>query len=89
MHKAKGNKSAAKDHWHLVAFWFWSMSPAEQNYAIGNEEMLAIIMSSCYWRHYLRGAKHPVEALTDRHNLERFRTTKSLRHRQAHWWEIL
>jgi hypothetical protein len=42
---AKGNKSASKGHKHLVVFWSWSMSPAEQNYAVGNQELLAIVMS--------------------------------------------
>ncbi len=65
------------------------MSPAEQNYAVGDQEMLAIIMSCCHWRHYLEGARHPVEVLTDHNNLQRFMTTKSLTHRQARWWETL
>jgi hypothetical protein len=70
-------------HWHPVAFWSRSMSPAERNYTVSNQEMLAIVMSCRHWRHYLEGAQHPVEVLTDYHNLQRFTTTKSLTGRQA------
>jgi hypothetical protein len=65
------------------------MSPAEWNYAVGDQKMLAIVMSCRYWRHYLEGARHPVEVLTDHHNLQRFMTTKSLMGQQALWWETL
>jgi hypothetical protein len=74
----KGNMFAGKGHWHLVAFWSRSMSPVEQNYAVGNQEMLAIVMSCCHWHHYLEGMRYPVEVLTDHHDLHRFMTTKSL-----------
>jgi hypothetical protein len=37
MYSVKGNKSASKDHWHPIAFWSWSMSPMEQNYAVGDQ----------------------------------------------------
>jgi ferredoxin len=47
-----------KGHWHLVASWSRSMSPAERNYAVGDQEMLAIVMSCRHWRHYLKGARH-------------------------------
>jgi hypothetical protein len=69
---------SGKGHWHPVAFWTRSMSPAERNYGIGDQEMLAIVMSCRHWRQYLEGARHPVEVLTDHYNLQRFMTTKSL-----------
>ncbi len=87
--RATGKGCVNKGHWHPVAFWSRSMSPAERNYAIGDQEMLAIVMSCHYWRHYLEGARHPVEVLTDHHNPQRFMTTKSLTGRQARWWETL
>ncbi len=46
-------------------------------------------MSCRHWRHYLEGTRHPVEVLTDHHNLQRFMTTKALTGRQARWWETL
>jgi hypothetical protein len=69
VHSAKGNESASKGYWHWVACWSWSMSPVKQKYVLGNQEMLAIIMSCCRWRHYLKGARHLVEVLTDHHIL--------------------
>jgi hypothetical protein len=75
----------AKGYWHPVAFWSRSMSPAERNYTVGAQEMLAIVMSCRHWQHYLEGARYPVEVLTDHHNLQRFMTTKSLTGRQARW----
>jgi hypothetical protein len=69
---------AAKGHWYLKAFWSCSMSLAECNYTVSNQEMLAIVMSCRHWQHYLEGARYPVEVLTDHHNLQRLMTTKSL-----------
>ncbi len=80
----KGQKSAGKGLWHAVAFWSRSMLLVERNYDVGDQEMLAIIMSCCCWRHYLEGARHPVEVLMDHHNLQRFMTTKSFTGQQAH-----
>jgi hypothetical protein len=87
--RGKGKGRAGKGHWHPVAFWSRSMAPAERNYTVGDQEMLAIVMSCRHWRHYLEGARHPVEVLTDHHNLQRFMTTKALTGRQASWWETL
>ncbi len=89
VHGAKGSKLTNKGHWHPVAFWSRSMLPAERNYAVGDQEMLAIVMSCRHWRHYLEDARHLVEVLMDHHNLQRFMTTKSLTRRQARWWETL
>ncbi len=65
------------------------MPPAERNYTVVDQEMLAIVMSCRHWQHYLEGAWHPVEVLTDYHNLQRFMTTKSLTGWQARQWETL
>ncbi len=47
--------------------------------------MLAIVLYHHHWRHYLEGARHPVEALTDHHYLQRFMTTKLLISQEARW----
>jgi hypothetical protein len=65
------------------------MAPAERNYTVDDQEMLAIATSCRHWRHYLEGARHPVEVLTDSHNLQRFMTNKALTGCQARWWETL
>jgi hypothetical protein len=65
------------------------MASAKRNYAVGDQEMLAMVMSSHHWRHYLEGTRHPVEVLTDHHNLQRFMTTKAHTGCQTCWWETL
>ena len=47
-------------HWHPIAFWSWTMVPAERNYRTKDQEMLAIVMSLWHWHHYTEGAMHPV-----------------------------
>src|SRR5438045_3624665 len=51
--------------------------------------MLAIVQSMKHWRHYLEGAKYPIQIKSDHKNLETFMTTKVLNHRQARWAEFL
>jgi hypothetical protein len=48
------------------------LNPVERNYEIHDTEMLAIIRGLEEWRHYLEGARHPVEIWTDHKNLEYF-----------------
>ena len=77
--------SAEDEKWHPVAFFSKSLSPVERNYEIHDKEMLAIIRSLQEWRHFVEGAKHPCEILTDHKNLEYFMTAKQLNRRQARW----
>jgi hypothetical protein len=58
--------------WHPVAFLSKALNPVGQNYKIHDTEMLAIIRGLEEWRHYLEGARHPVEIWTDHKNLEYF-----------------
>jgi len=74
-----------EEKWHPVAFYSKSLSPVEWNYEIHDKEMLAIICALEEWRHFLKGARRPVEIWTDHKNLEYFMTAKKLNHRQAHW----
>jgi hypothetical protein len=71
--------------WHPVAFLSKVLNPVEQNYEIHDTEMLAIIRGLEEWRHYLEGARHPIEIWTDHKNLEYFRVVQKLNRRQAHW----
>jgi hypothetical protein len=41
-----------------------ALNPVEQNYKIHDTEMLTIIRRLKEWRHYLEGARHPVEIWT-------------------------
>jgi hypothetical protein len=61
---------------------YFSASP-QRNYEIHDTEMLAIVRALEEWRHYLEGARHPIEIWTDHKNLKYFRTAQKLNHRQA------
>jgi len=50
-----------EEKWHPVAFYSKSLSPVERNYEIHDKEMLAIIRALEEWRHFLEGARYPVE----------------------------
>jgi len=73
------------DKWHPVTYISKSLSPAERNYDIYDKEMLATIHALEQWCHYLEGAKHLVQILTDHKNLEYFMTTQKLNRCQARW----
>jgi len=78
-----------EEKWHPVAFYSKSLSPVEWNYEIHDKEMLTIIHVLEKWRHFLKGARHPVEIWMDHKNLEYFITAKKLNHCQAHWFLYL
>ncbi|KAI2646112.1 Transposon Tf2-6 polyprotein [Labeo rohita] len=61
------------------------LSPAEQNYDIGNRELLAIKLALEEWRHWLEGARHPFTIITDHKNLQYLREARRLNPRQARW----
>ncbi len=67
------------------AFHSRKLTPTEQNYDVGNRELLAMKAAFEEWRHWLEGAKHPFTVLTDHRNLEYLRSAKRLNHRQARW----
>ncbi len=75
--------------WHPIAFISKGLSPAERNYDIYDKEMLMVICALDQWRHYLEGAEHPVQVLTDHKNLEYFMTAQKLNRRQARWSTFL
>lgn len=66
------------------AFFSRKLCPAERSYNIGNCELLAIKLILEEWRHWLVGAKHQFEVITDHRNLEYLREAKRLNPRQAH-----
>ena len=66
------------EKWHPVAYISKGLSPAERNYDIYDKEMLAIIHALEQWCHYLEGAQHTVDILTDHKNLEYFMTMQNL-----------
>ncbi len=70
---------------HPCAFFSRKLSPVENNYDIGNRELLAIKLALKEWRHWLEGAQHSFTVLTDHKNLEYLREAKRLSPRQARW----
>ena len=60
------------DRWHPIAYISKSFSDAECNYHAADLEMAAVIFALTEWRHYLLGATHPFEILTDHQNLTYF-----------------
>ncbi|KAK3512021.1 hypothetical protein QTP70_027617 [Hemibagrus guttatus] len=72
---------------HPCAYFSKKLSPAEQNYDIGNRELLAIKLALEEWRHWLEGANHPFEVIMDHKNLQYLREAKRLNPRQA-WWAL-
>ncbi|KAL0146797.1 hypothetical protein M9458_057736 [Cirrhinus mrigala] len=70
---------------HPCAYFSRKLSPAEKNYDIGNRELLAIKLALEEWRHWLKGANHPFQVITDHKNLQYLRDAKRLCPRQARW----
>ncbi|KAK3525543.1 hypothetical protein QTP86_034719, partial [Hemibagrus guttatus] len=56
---------------------------AEANYDVGNRELPSIKAALEEWRHWLEGARHPFQVLTNHHNLEYLRGAKRLNPWQA------
>ncbi|KAI2654702.1 Transposon Tf2-11 polyprotein [Labeo rohita] len=70
---------------HPCAFYSRKLSPAEQNYDVGNRELLAIKLALEEWRHWLEGSTHPFTIITDHKNLQYLREARRLNPRQARW----
>src|SRR5277367_6328261 len=70
-----------------VAYESRKLSPAEQNYAIHEKELLAIVHSIRLWRMYLEERRFTV--ITDHASLEYIKTQTNLSRRQARWLETL
>ncbi|KAL2401712.1 Transposon Tf2-8 polyprotein [Exophiala dermatitidis] len=68
-----------------IAFWSRKMTPAERNYAIPDQELLAIWAAMMTWKRYLEGAEHRVTVFSDHANLRMFNTTMNLNRRQVRW----
>jgi len=74
---------------HPVTYYSKKHSPAECNYDIYDEELIAIIKALEEWRPECEGAAYPLQLITDHKNLEYFMRKKLLNRRQARWSEFL
>ncbi|KAL0165771.1 hypothetical protein M9458_037615, partial [Cirrhinus mrigala] len=70
---------------HPCAFYSRKLSLAEQNYDVGNRELLAIKLALEEWRHWLEGSTHPFTIITDHKNLQYLCEARRLNPRQARW----
>lgn len=70
---------------HPCAYFSRKLSPAEQNYDVGNREFLAMKAPMEEWRHWLEGAEYPFVVFTDHKNLEYLKNAKRLNPRLAQW----
>ncbi|KAL2087157.1 hypothetical protein ACEWY4_018216 [Coilia grayii] len=78
-------RSAEDNKLHPCAFFSRRLSPAEQNYDIGDRELLAVKLALKEWRHWLEGASVPFLVWTDHRNLQYIRSAKRLNPRQSRW----
>ncbi|KAI2645990.1 Transposon Tf2-6 polyprotein [Labeo rohita] len=67
------------------AFFSRKLTSAERNYDVGNKELLSMKAAIEEWRHWLEGATHPFQVITDHKNLEYIKGAKRLNPRQARW----
>ncbi|KAL0148225.1 hypothetical protein M9458_056457 [Cirrhinus mrigala] len=70
---------------HPCAFYSRKLTSAERNYDVGNKELLSMKAAIEEWRHWLEGACHPFQVITDHKNLEYIKGAKRLNPRQARW----
>ncbi|KAI2662392.1 Transposon Tf2-11 polyprotein [Labeo rohita] len=69
---------------HPCAFYSRKLTSAERNYNVGNKE-LSMKATIEEWQHWLEGARHPFQVITDHKNLEYIKGAKRLNPRQARW----
>ncbi|KAK3511971.1 hypothetical protein QTP70_027662, partial [Hemibagrus guttatus] len=79
------NYSSVAGKLYPCASYSRKLTTAEANYDVGNRELLAIKAALEEWRHWLEGARHPFQVLTDHRNLEYLCGAKRLNPRQARW----
>ncbi|GJJ67911.1 hypothetical protein EMPS_00257 [Entomortierella parvispora] len=70
-----------------VAFTSRKLNPAERNYPVHEQELLAVVHALRTWRYYLDGSHFIV--YTDHATLQHFPTQPNLTRRQARWMELL
>lgn len=70
-----------------IAFMSQKMLPAEKNYPVHEQELLAVVCALKEWRHYLHGRKFRI--ITDHQSLRYLSTQPHLSPRQIRWSEFL
>ena len=70
-----------------IAYLSKKMLPAEKNYPVHEQELLAVILALKEWRHYLYG--NPVRIQTDHQSLTWLTSQPKLSSRQARWLQCI
>lgn len=70
-----------------IAYESRTMTPAERNYPVHEQELLAVINALQKWKMMLLGLK--INVMTDHHSLTHLLTQRNLSRRQARWLETL
>ncbi|MCW2743449.1 MAG: uncharacterized protein JWR45_3871 [Blastococcus sp.] len=70
-----------------IAYHSQKMTPAERNYPVHEQELLAVISALKEWRHYVFGKEFKV--VTDHQSLRYLGTQPNLSPRQVRWMEFL
>lgn len=81
-----------QDHGHglqPIAYLSKKMLPAERNYPVHEQELLAIVVSLRAWRHYLHGSHFRIVVKSDHKSLQYFKTQPHLSARQTRWLDML
>jgi len=63
---------------HPCTYYSKTFAPAERNYDIYDQELLAVIRVLEEWRQYLTGTQHSVTIITDHWNLTYFKSPQNL-----------
>lgn len=72
-------------HLDPCAFYSRKLSPVEQNYDIGNRELLISKFALEVWQHWLEGGPSTFTVITNHKKLQYLYSPKRLYSRQAHW----
>ena len=75
------------DNANVVGFWSGKWNPAQQNYPVHEQELLALIETLKCFRGILHGTKFTVR--TDHKGLTHLKTQRDLSHRQHRWLDVI
>jgi RNase H-like domain found in reverse transcriptase/Reverse transcriptase (RNA-dependent DNA polymerase)/Integrase zinc binding domain/Chromo (CHRromatin Organisation MOdifier) domain/Retroviral aspartyl protease len=72
-----------------IAYLSKKMLPAERNYPVHEQELLAIVIALKEWRHHLSGASFTIRVVTDHKSLIHLQSQPHLSPRQRRWQEFM
>jgi hypothetical protein len=78
-----------EDGIHLIAFYSWSLQPAEKNYNAHDKKLAAVIFGFKCGHPLFLGAQHTIEVKSDHKNLQYFGEPQKVTRQQAYWIQSL